>query len=859
MPSSGSVPAGTRVGRYEIVSLLRQGGMGEVYAAEDSNLGRRVALKILPKHRTSDPERVARFVREARASSTLNHPSIVAVHDAGSEGDVHFLAMELIDGQALSEWMRRRRNLEAKIEVMAQVADGLARAHDAGIVHRDLKPDNVMVTSDGRAKIVDFGVAKLTERLGERTALSGVTTPTSRVGTTAYMSPEQIEGKPIDRRTDVFAFGVVLYELLSGANPFAAAQYADTIHNVVHLEPSLDRIPRELRRVVRRCLRKEPELRYDSMRDVALDLREAAPDHVATPRRGRVIVGMIGVVLAIAAAIAAWRWIPRPENAAMMMSRLTNHGRVARAAISPDGKYLVYAAEERGGTAVYVEQIATSTVTRIVEPASFTVYDLKVAPDGDYAFYAAATFAEPNVVNVFQIPLLGGAPRQVASNTEAMFTISPDGTRIAFVRLNALDREFRLTIAAVDGSGETVILRRKAPQFIQSPVWAVDGKGITFVAGTQNQRKDAGLFRIDIETSAITRLVTPRFPGVGSYAWLPDGSGALATVYEREQPPQIWFIPTGETTGRKITSEVSAYFCVTPTADSKSFSAVRDATESNIYTIDLEDRSLATLHALTTGPGNSVGGGGVTWIGDRQVIYSTHVGEMSTFVAVDVNGGAARRPIQSMTMWGLTVSNDGSRIAFVSDKSGSPQVWVADADGANPRQVTNVGNASPPSFTPDGRSIVYMRSDDKQLIYQVSIDGGAQTRLTDRPSNRPVVSPDGKWLLCRLRSTEPNVPLWRTALVPLDGHGETRYFEVPRYGGDIAFQWQPSGKGFVFVDAKDGVPNLWMQDLDGSEPRQQTFFESGELYGFGISPDGKRVALSRGESSRDVVLIRNFR
>ncbi|HEX6088485.1 MAG TPA: serine/threonine-protein kinase, partial [Thermoanaerobaculia bacterium] len=162
--TSGSVPAGTRVGRYEIESLIREGGMGEVYAAHDSNLGRRVALKILPRHRTSDPERVARFVREARASSALNHPSIVAVHDAGNVGDVHFLAMELIDGVPLSEWKRKRRSVAARVELMAQVAEGLARAHDAGIVHRDLKPDNIMVTHDGRAKIVDFGVAKLTER-----------------------------------------------------------------------------------------------------------------------------------------------------------------------------------------------------------------------------------------------------------------------------------------------------------------------------------------------------------------------------------------------------------------------------------------------------------------------------------------------------------------------------------------------------------------------------------------------------------------------------------------------------------------------------------------------------------------------
>jgi serine/threonine protein kinase len=280
--------------------------MGEVYTANDANLGRRVALKILPTRYTSDPDRVARFVREARASSTLNHPSIVSVHDAGADGDVHFLAMELIDGKPLSEWMRKRRPLEARVEVMAQVADGLAQAHDAGILHRDLKPDNIMVTGEGRAKIVDFGVAKLTERLGERAAITGLSTPTSRIGTTAYMSPEQIEARTLDRRTDVFSFGIVLYEILAGTNPFAAPQYADTLHNVVHLEPPLDAIPGELRRVVRRCLSKEPERRYDSMRDAALDLREAVADLRPEPRRRRIGIAVAALLLIAAAAAAAW-------------------------------------------------------------------------------------------------------------------------------------------------------------------------------------------------------------------------------------------------------------------------------------------------------------------------------------------------------------------------------------------------------------------------------------------------------------------------------------------------------------------------------------------------------------------------
>lgn len=835
--------------------------MGEVYTARDSNLGRRVALKILPKNRTSDPDRVARFVREARASSTLNHPSIVSVHDAGSDGEVHFLAMEFIDGQPLSDWMRRRQSVAARVEVLAQVADGLARAHDAGIIHRDLKPDNVMVTSDGRAKIVDFGVAKLTERVGERSGVSGITTPTSRVGTTAYMSPEQIEGKTLDHRTDVFSFGIVLYELLTGANPFAAAQYADTIHNVVHLEPPMERVPRELRRVVRRCLQKEPELRYDSLRDAALDLREAM-DELAPVRRGTFGRYAIAALFVIVAAAAAWyaftRWT-KTEPPAMMMTRLTNSGRVTTAAISPDGNYLVHALREGEGQALYVKQIATGTLTRIAEVAPLEYYNIHVSPDGNYAYYVATQNAEPNVADLYQLPLLGGTPRRIATDTEFFFSVSPDGRSVVFRRFNAFVREHQLTIAAVDGSGEQIVLRLRHPLSIEAPVFAPDGNSITFYRGHASNRKERGLCRLNLASREVARIPTPDFPGVGSYALLPDGSGALITAFEPEQPPQVWFVPMNDTTGRKVTSEVSAYYSVRPTADSRSFSAVRDVTESNIYTLELEPGRNGTTRALTTGFGNWAGD--VRWLNDGEVLFTARAGGMPTLLVADSKGGTPRRLFHNMPVWGATVSPDGSLIAFVSDHSGTNQIWIADANGANPRQVTHGGRVGYPVFTPDGKSIIYLSFSETQYAWRVPVDGSSPpVRLTNVPTSRVQVSPDGRFLLARLRSKEPNVPLWRTAVLPIDGKGAPRYFDVPRYGSrPILLQWHPNGRAIVYIDFKNGVGNIWMQDLDGSEPRPLTFFESGDIFEFDLSRDGKRLALARGESLRDAVLIRNFR
>jgi len=818
-----------------------------------------VALKILPRHRTSDPDRVARFVREARASSALNHPAIVAVHDAGSEGDVHFLAMELIDGEPLSEWRRKRRGLAARVQVMAQVAEGLARAHDAGIVHRDLKPDNIMVTRDGRAKIVDFGVAKLTERLGERAALSGVTTPTSRVGTTAYMAPEQVEGKPLDHRADVFAFGVVLYELLAGANPFAAPQYADTIHNVAHLEPPLEPIPPALRRIVRRCLQKEPELRYDSLRDAALDLRESLGELDAPrPRRRWTMAAAIALPLIVLAAALLW-WIPRKESAppSMTMTRLTNSGRVTTAAISPDGKYLVHAAGEGDREALYVRQIATGTVTRISDPAPRYHFNLRISDDGNYAYYAASERSEPNVANIYQIPLLGGPARMIAADTEFWFSISPDGKQVVFRRFNAFEREHKITIAAVDGSGEEIVLRGKHPRVVDAPVWMPDGRSISYAAGDARDRDSIGLHRFDLSTRRSVKLEMPRFAGVGSYAWLRDGSGMLVTARDNEQPPQIWYVPTGATAGRKVTSEVSAYYGVTPTADSRSFSAVRAQYDANIYTIDFD--APQSVHAVTSGFGNWVGGAGVRWANEREVIFSGYEGGMNTYFAVDAGGGTPRRIIHNMPAWNLVVSPDRTRIAFVSNHAGGSHVWVADANGANPRQVTRGTRAAGPSFTPDGKAIVYVSTDESQYAWRVPVDGSsAPERLTDVPTSRATMSPDGKWLLCRLRSRVPNVPLWRTAVVPVGG-GAPRFFDAPRGGGPPLLEWHPDGRSFLYVDFAGGVANIWQQSLEGGAPRQRTFFESGEIYSFDLSPDGKRLVAARGESQRDAVLIRDFR
>ena len=541
----------------------------------------------------------------------------------------------------------------------------------------------------------------------------------------------------------------------------------------------------------------------------------------------------------------------------MTMTRLTNCGKVMTAAISPDGKYLVHAVREGDGEALYVKQIATGTVTKIAESALRFHYNLSVSPDGNYAYYSVAERSEPNVVAIEQLPLLGGAPRRIAEDTESWYSLSPDGTRVVFCRFSAITRESAITIAAVDGGGEQVILRRMRPDSLDQPAWTQDGAAVTFVGGSVKSRRS--LYRLTLATGDLVVVPTPDFPGVDSYAWLPDGSGMLVCVYEREQPPQIWFVPEGKTAARKITSEVSAYFGVKPTADSRTFSVVRQVTDSNIYLTTLDGKP---ERALTSGVGNWVGGGagGVRWLSEGQVAFSAHANGMNTFYTVDLNGGAPRRLIQNMPVRGLVVSPDRKRIAFVSEKSGTHEIWIADAAGTNARQLTHDSNSNWPSFTADGKSIVHLRFDEGQQVWSIPVDGkGPPVRITHVPSNRPSVSPDGKSLLCRLRSTTPGVELWRTAIVPMNGKGEPRYFRSPRSGGATATQWHPNGRAFLYADVVGEAANIWMQDIDGSEPRQLTHFESGEIFSFDLAADGKRMVITRGQSSSDAMLIRDFR
>ncbi|HEX9422921.1 MAG TPA: protein kinase [Pyrinomonadaceae bacterium] len=839
---AGASLAGQTIAHYQVLSLLGSGGMGDVYLALDTKLGRKIALKLLPDYLSGNAQRARLFTKEARAASALNHPNIITVYEIGQLENHYYIAMEYVDGETLREKIHREKaSLQKLLKYMQQVAEGLTKAHAAGIVHRDLKPDNIMITRDGYAKVLDFGLAKLVEqpkRPGAGDAgLSEVATallpqqslPGMVMGTVGYMSPEQAQGlvKEIDHRSDIFSFGCILYEAITRQKAFEGKDVLDSLHKIVHaptpqIKETSPHAPDDLVRIVRRCLAKDPEKRYQSIKDVAIELEEvqqelkgrnelevpvsSGPSHQASVtsatgepgatastaetmarptssaeylvgeirrhKTGAVLVSALIIALIVSGLLlflfregyighnqAAGK-APAPFQT-MKLTRLTTSGRAIDATISPDGKYVAYINLEVGATTAMFGGAGSASIwIRQVATAS----NIRIVEPGQ--------------------------------SISRGLTFSPDGNYLYYrIFANAPTKLFRIPVLGGDA--------QKVLDNSFSPIgFSPDGKRIAFVRNHSPVVGDSNLLIANADGTEERIIAT-------------HNKGALFASPGRPTAP-VW------------------------SPDGKVLACALGVNNGNLTLLEVQveggaERRIGTKHWSGI---DSIG-----WLSDGSALMLTGRDQssgQSQIWQVAYPSGEAHRVTNDLNDYkSMSLTTDFNAMVVVQTAR-QTNLWLAPNGKASEARAITSGTGKADgvwgiSWTPDGKLIYGSDASGNRDIWLLDINKGTQKQLTSdvRQNWYPMVTPDARYIIFSSDRGEA-FGLWR---MDIDGSNPKQLVTGPINGEACSLD----GKWIVYSNlGSKGVPTLWKVGIDGGEPVQLNDQYWEELPS--VSPDGKRIA-----------------
>ena len=880
-----ALPAGARLGPYEVVGQIGEGGMGEVYKATDTNLKRLVAIKVLPGSVAADPERLARFQREAEVLASLNHPNIAAIYGLERSGATTALVMELVDGPTLADGIAQGAiPVDEALPIAKQIAEALEAAHEQGIIHRDLKPANVKVRSDGTVKVLDFGLAKAVEPAAGATSPNASMSPTittpammtgagTILGTAAYMSPEQARGKAVDKRADIWAFGCVVYEMLTGRTAFAGETVSDVIASILQNEPGWSRLPAStpapVQRLLRRCLQKEARHRLRDIADARMELDDvisgAGQVHANdVPRRTRwpfVLPAAAIVASVVAIGLVIWsRAVPRPVDAAVNMQRITDFvGLEEQPAASPDGKTAAFIAPVDGRRQVWVRLLAGGDPLQITRDDADHEHP-RWAPDSSSLIYFSGAAREGDPGMLWEISALGGTPRRIAASQGAG-DISHDGRRIATFRTQG--NRTVLAIIERDGSEEHVVTLPALAEFT-SPRWSPDDRSIAFVGAIEIAFNRA-LYVIDAAGGEPNAIATAQ--NIQGLAWIPDGSGlvyASSAGSTMTYPPVFNLRTVSKDRGseRQLTFGDVSYVQPDIAVSGKLFTS-RVRMQSDIWRFPVDGTPADNVKNGTpithqTGqvqtPSASPDG--------KEVVYLSDSGGHVNLWVVKVDGSNARQITferDPSVVIGIPVwSPAGDRIVMIRSEAGANSEWLINPDGSGLRELVPRGAAA--AWSRDGKWLYYYTTksatDSSPCIEKIPVEGGDAVRVRCDAANMAVAANGSAIYYSPDISTQgevrkaqpedgPEQPFIRVALsrIPLIPQG---------------YALSPDDRWLTMPLKDAGTTNIWAFPTDGGPARQLTDFGSRPILiarQVSWSPDGKFIYAAVVETDADIALM----
>jgi Tol biopolymer transport system component len=806
--------------------------------------------------------------------------------------------------------------LREVLGVAIQLASALEAAHKAGIVHRDIKPENIMIRPDGYVKILDFGLAKLVEQKNksivgweDETGKQNQTATGVILGTVNYMSPEQAKGEPVKEGTDIFSLGVVIYEMIAGRTPFVSDSASATFANLINAEPqSLScfaaKVPDELQRILSKMLRKNQDERYQTMKEVLTDLdgflekhkshekleqssglelenrmgKSAVTTGDAKGLTSQELTGLtgnlkfaptnplmesrpkyrafiaVGLILAVALAVIGYglyRYVNRQKTPLVFqvgqVTRLTSTGRVLTTVISPDGHFIIYAQEEHNGQqSLWMQHIGSESKVQIVPPSDIQYRVLNITPDGNSIYYLDET------QSLYQIPVLGGTAKKIAEDLlkNSGIGFSPDGKQFTFVRRFEKDAS-ALFIINADGTNEQNVVSIEPPRRLQvDPTWSPDGKIIACPMLIDGFFK---ILAIEVANGKTAPISPKGWSVIRKLAWLPDSNSLIFIGTVKGNFHQLFQIsyPGGEV--RQITSDLNNYDDYSLSVDGRSLAAVKVEQTAHLWTTPSND----VTHALeiTSGFEKFDGIYSLDWMSDSKILYTSSPSDDISIWTIETNGDNPKQLVKGGHY--PRVSPDHRFIVYRERIGSEVALLRMDLRDGSEKLLTK-GIIHYPTFSPDGKWLVFTKYNNRMALWKVPVEGGEATQILVENALCSAVSPTGKTIAFVLqRGGSPN----RIALVSFDGGAIMKTFDAVLatnpFSNNQNLQWTQDGRAIYYIALVGGVSNIWRQPIDGSPPVQVTKFETGRIFNFAYSPDGKQLALSRGSLNSDVVLIKN--